>query len=117
MVTAHGIIHAKPAAQRIQIIRHARVARFRHGQAVNHAAAIQRRALAAEQLSIQKAEIKRRVMRNNLGIPQEGQQPISNFSEFRLACDIAIGEAMNARCLSRDIAFRINDPVKRLTGW
>ena len=117
MVATHGIIHAKPATQRIQIIRHAGKARFRHRQAVNHAAAIQGRALTPKQLSIQKAEIEGRVMRNDFGITQEFQQLTRNRREFRLAGDITIGEAVNARSLGRDIAFRINHAVKRLTRW
>ena len=56
-------------------------------------------------------------MGNDVGIAEKQHQRLSDIHEFWLAGDIAIGEAVNARCLGGDIAFRVNQAVKYLARW
>ena len=85
----------EPAAQRIKAVRKAGKARLGKRQCVNHTGGVQTWAAEQRELSVEKAEIERRVMRDQLILGQKLYELVDDIGKARLAPQILKREAVN----------------------
>lgn len=103
-------------AERVQAVLGARMQRAGNRDAVDHAAQVNGLPAAALQLGIQEAEVEPRIVRDQLGVAQKGEQRFRLTAEQRLVGQEAVGEAVHSLRGSRHRALRIEIGVEALAG-
>ena len=88
----------------------------RQQQRVYHALPAHCGAASALQFGIKKAEIEHCVMRDELGVAEEGDQVIGLFGKQRLVLEELDRQSVNLEGRLRHVAFRVEVEMERLAG-
>src|SRR3984957_10838138 len=88
----------------------------RQHQRVDHTLAAHRGAAGALQFGIEKAEIEQRIVRDELGIAEEGDQFIGLLDEQWLVLEELDRQPVNLERRFRHVAFRVEIEMERLAG-